>query len=237
MQAYVDANGVVRATPTTGAEYAVPREIPMRPSRVDAGFRSRQPVGLKKAVGYVDGLLYDCSSPISSATEDTFFQVPIGGQLSGSATVKKTLLHTNLKQAGQLAADERFEVHGYSLWLTPLDIKDVDYATAGTLFNAMLNGYISIKFRGYRDLDYPIISILASQQPSIALLASIYWKVQGSPFANYNGYKRLTKPIILSRSVPVEAKLEWAAAPNAAATNATLLYFGLFGLKEFSVIS
>ena len=214
------------------------RTVPVKPSRQDAGFTSSVPTDLRQAVGYVDSALYDAVSPISSALEDTLFQVPVGGQLSGSATVKKTLLHTNMKQGGQLPADERFEVHGYGMWITPLGIEGANSTTCHTLWNAMLNGYVVIKFRGYRDLDYPITAILSSQDPSIVNTdASVFWLQQGSPFWNLRGYKPLTKPIILSRSVPVEVRVEWAAAPNAGATNATILYFAFWGIKEFAVVS
>ena len=214
------------------------REIPVKPSRQDPGFTSSVPVDLRKAVGYVNTPLYDCSSPVSSAIEDTFFQVPVGGQLSGSATVKKTLLHTNMKQGGQLPADERFEVHGYGMWITPLGILDTAGATCYTLFNAMLNGYVVIKFRGYRDLNYPIASLLASEDPDInTSAATSFWLQQGSPTFKTKGYISLTKPIILSRSVPVEVRIEWAAAPNAGATNGTLLYFTFWGIKEFAIVS
>jgi len=214
------------------------REIPVKPSRQDPGFTSSVPVDLRKAVGYVNTPLYDCSSPVSSAAEDTFFQVPVGGQLSGSATVKKTLLHTNMKQGGQLAADERFEVHGYGMYITPLGKKDTDGAFPYTLFNAMLNGYVVIKFRGYRDLNYPIISILSSSSPAVHNAdATVFWLQQGSPLWKSRGYKPLTKPIILSRSVPVEVRVEWGTAPNSETTNPLLLYFTFWGIQEFAVVS
>lgn len=218
--------------------YQVPRAMPVKPARIDTGFTSRVPIDLRKAVGYVDAVLYDCTSPISSATTDTLFQVPIGGQLSGSATVKKTLLHTNIKQGGQLPADERFEVHGYGMWLTPLGLTGSDAATTITLTNAMLNGWVTIKFRGYRDLDYSIISLLSGQDPSVVAPSSgVYWIQWASPHFETKGFKPLSKPIILSRSVPIEVNITWGAAPNAGSTNTTILYFGLFGIKEFAVVS
>ena len=237
--------GDARIVTAAGKRYLVSSAAPItavsKSKTTDEGFRTGVPPTMKQWVGFCDALIYDCTSPISSATEDTFFQVSVGGQLSGSSTVKKSLLHTNLKQSGQIPSDERFEVHGYGMWITPLMLRDADYATVVTLVNSMINGYVTIKFRGYRDIDYPITAILSQHVGGAVAIAGSsgaqYAAWFDSPFNLAKGYKPLTKPIILSRSVPVEVKVEWPTAPNASGTNALLLYFAFFGIREFAVVA
>lgn len=208
------------------------------PVRQETGFSTQTPSALKAVSGFVDAMLYDCSSPVSGASEDTYFQVPIGGQLSGNSAVKKSLLHTNMKQGGQLPTDESFEVRGYGMWITPLLLQDTDQSIVRTLFNNMINGYVTIKFRGMRDLDYPI-SALLSYRPAgiIGTSTNNFMTLSGSALNFAKGFKPLSKPFILSRAVPVEVKVEWPTAPNSGSSNPILLYFAFFGIREFALVS
>lgn len=79
--------------------------------------------------------LYDTTMMLASDedAELVFFQRPIGQNLEDGAT-RKTKLHTNMTNAGQLGTPQSFDVYGFNLRVQEEDNKDITIGNYDLIF-------------------------------------------------------------------------------------------------------
>lgn len=200
------------------------------------GFQSVVPPELKAINRFEDDILYDSCSPISSATEAELFSTPVGGSSGGLTS--KSRLHTNMEAAKELPSDEAFEVHGFTMFLTPFIATDTDGTTNKTLLAAMMAGYVELSFRSSRRRYFPIYYVLRfTPSVDVGAISSMSMQAYASPLYGDRGFIPLKNPVLIGRSSGVTLKLTWPTTPNSSGTNATILYFVFLGIRGYPLAS